>query len=259
MIARSQLSHIRGPIYLNSDAVCVGTTAAAKAGDETIRPLTSDFCGGQIQVDAQMEFDGQHPFVLNATFTDCDIESISEDIVPKHKDLLGTGFAKVQLTGDASGKHSWRGEGELFLRNARIEVPLMSALGKVVRNAEFDRTIFDESNVAFEIRGENVDMNQIEIIGRPISLIGNGRINHNRQIDLDFYTILGRNRVNIPLITDLYRAGSQQFLHIKVDGELDNPQTHKTVLPGINEPLQRLVKDIEAHTSANSQPSGKNR
>jgi hypothetical protein len=254
MVARTQLSRIRGPFHLDHQQVAVGTLTGNPAGGAAASPLISEFCGGRIEMDAQMELSGAHPFLLNAKFTECDIESISEEIVPKHKNLLGTGFDRLRLTGDASGKHSWRGQGELFLRNARIEVPIMSALGQVVREAELDRTIFDESNVAFEIRGENIDLNQIEMIGRPISLIGNGRVNHNREIDLDFYTILGRNRIKIPLVTDLYRAGSQQFLHIKVDGDLDNPQTHKTVLPGINEPLQRLARDLEARAATNANP-----
>ncbi len=245
MIARTQLTQIQGPIYLDDHVLLMGSRTSEVSPGGPQPPLASQFCGGTLLLDGKMDMQDQYPFVLDAQLEQCDMSCISDELVPKHKNLLGLGYAKVRLAGDTSGRHSWRGTGEVYLRGARIEVPIMSALGQVLRETELDRTVFDESNITFDIRGENIDFNQIEMIGSPISLIGNGRVNHNREIDLDFYTILGRNRIRIPIVTDLYRVSSQQFLHIKVDGDLDNPRTHKTVLPGINEPLQRLAEDLE--------------
>ena len=80
----------------------------------------------------------------------------------------------------------------------------------------------------------------MEFIGDAISLLGEGEMNLDWDIDLNFYTVIGRNRLNIPLISQLYRAGSQRTLAIKVDGKLDNPRTHSTVLPEFNENLKQL-------------------
>jgi hypothetical protein len=201
-------------------------------------------------MDGRMSLSDEHPFYLEASVVSCDMEGLSDDVIPRHKNVFGVGSASVRLSGDRRGKHSWRGDGRVELRDARIEVPLISAVGRVTRIADLERTVFDESNVDFEIRGDNLDLTQLEIIGRPISLIGNGKINHDRQIDLDFYTILGRNRVHVPVLSDLYHASSQQFLHIKVDGDLDDPQTSKTILPGINEPLKQLIEHLEVRSAA---------
>ena len=60
----------------------------------------------------------------------------------------------------------------------------------------------------FVIQGETIDFKKMEFLGDAISLIGNGKMNIDWDIDLNFYSILGRNRINIPLISELYRAGS---------------------------------------------------
>ena len=250
MVGPCQINSIRGPIWIDQKQCAIGSLAKNAQPNQTPRSISCDFYAGQLRVDGRIDLTDQQPFFLEANVTSCDMESLSDDLIPRHKNVFGTGYGAVRLAGDRSGRHSWRGEGNVNLRNARIEVPLMSAVGQVVRVADFERTVFDESNVEFEIRGDDVDLNQIEIIGRPISLIGNGKVNHHQKIDLDFYTILGRNKINIPVISDLYHAGSQQFLHIKVDGDLDDPQTHKTVLPGINEPLKKLVEDLEGRRPA---------
>ena len=85
----------------------------------------------------------------------------------------------------------------------------------------------------------------MEFLGDAISLIGNGKMNLDRDIDLNFYSVMGRNKINIPLISELYRASSQKVLWINVDGTLDNPRTHRHVLPQLNESLQQLFQPRE--------------
>ena len=103
----------------------------------------------------------------------------------------------------------------------------------------------------------------MEFIGDAISLLGEGEMNLDWDIDLNFYTVIGRNRINIPLISQLYRAGSQRTLAIKVDGKLDNPRTHSTVLPEFNENLKQLFNPASStanrFTSPIIQPSAKSR
>ena len=244
MVGDSQLVSVRGPIYIDQDQIAVGTLCPAAAGSPPV-PLTAGLCGGQLRLDGRLQLSEDQAFFLDAALAQCDMGQLTSDWVPRSKQLLGVGDAQLRLSGDTRGRHSWRGGGRVQLRDAKIEVPVMSAVGQVVRVSELERTVFDESRIEFEMRGEDIDLTQIELIGSPISLIGNGQLRSNREIDLDFYTILGRNRIQLPLVRDLYHAGSQQFLHIQVDGDLESPRTHKTVLPGINEPLQQLLRDLE--------------
>lgn len=129
------------------------------------------------------------------------------------------------------------------MRDAKIyELPVVLSLLKILKVRQVTRTAFDTSNVDFKVVGEDINFERIELLGDAISLIGNGRMNLDRDINLNFYSVMGRNRINIPVISDLYRASSQRILWINVDGTLDNPQTHRNVLPQINDSLRQLFQ-----------------
>ena len=140
--------------------------------------------------------------------------------------------------------YSFRGEGTLQLRNAHIYElpPILSLLKILLPVKEVNRTAFDSCSVDFSIDGNHVDLERIELIGDAVSLIGNGEINFSRQLDLNFYSVLGRNRFYIPLLSEIYRAGSQQILWINIDGTLDQPNTNRHVLPQLNDTIRALMQ-----------------
>ena len=145
------------------------------------------------------------------------------------------------MTGDYTGTHSNRGSGRVELRDAKIyELPVFISLLKILNVRQLTRTAFDSGNIEFKVLGERIVFERMEFIGDAISLLGDGEMNMDWDIDLNFYTVIGRNRLNIPLISKLYRAGSQRTLAIKVDGKLDDPRTHSKVLPEFNENVKRL-------------------
>lgn len=105
-----------------------------------------------------------------------------------------------------------------------------------------DRTAFDSSNVNFLINGTDIDFERIELVGDAISLIGNGRMNLDQDLDLNFYSVVGRNRIRIPLLSELYHASSQQILWISVDGTVSDPKMSRQVLPQLNDSIRQLFQ-----------------
>ena len=175
---------------------------------------------------------------------EADEARVVETSIQQHN-ISGRAFAGLQLQGDSTGLHSVRGNGYLQLRNAQVyELPVMLALLKVLRIREPDRTAFDEGQMIFEVSGENIDFEKIELNGDTLSLIGRGTVNLDREIDLDFYTTMGRNRWFIPVLTRLYHAGSQQVWWVEVDGTLDQPVTKHEILPGLNDSLKLLFPEL---------------
>jgi hypothetical protein len=83
----------------------------------------------------------------------------------------------------------------------------------------------------------------LELNGDAISLIGNGRANLNQELDLNFYTVLGRNRFYLPVLSDLLHAGSQQLLWISVKGTVENPQLTRETFRALNEAVRLLLED----------------
>jgi len=118
----------------------------------------------------------------------------------------------------------------------------MLSLLKLLNVGRTDRTAFDSSNINFLINGTDIDFERIELVGDAISLIGNGRMNLDQDLDLNFYSIVGRNRIRIPLLNELYHAGSQQILWISVDGTTENPKMSREVLPQLNDSIRQLFQ-----------------
>ena len=261
MLYDLQVTKVRGPIWLDNNRSSAGVFAQPVAAKKTnnlspianaIQPrsLTGQLHGGTVHFDAQMNSSTKGDFYVQATLADGNLKTACREFAPTLKHVEGHIFAAVRMNGDMSGTHTHRGDGQIQLRDAKIyELPVFLSLLKVLKIKQADRTaLFDSSNIDFKIHGDTFDFNRMEFIGDAISLIGNGKMNLDRDINLNFYSVVGRNRLNIPLISELYKASSQKVLWINVDGKLENPQTHRHVLPQLNESLQQL---FQPNTSRN--------
>ena len=248
-----QVTQVTGPFRIDNQRVTAGTFVEKNSQNNgAIKSLQSidavpaeSLSGilhkGVVRLDAQMNTYGKNEFFVQTTMADACIATVCQEIAPELENVTGHSFVAFKMTGDYSGTHSHRGSGSIQLRDAKIyELPVFVSMLKILNIRQLTRTAFDSSNIDFKVLGERIIFERMEFIGDAISLLGEGEMNLDWDIDLNFYTVIGRNRLNIPLISQLYRAGSQRTLAIKVDGKLDNPRTHSTVLPEFNENLKQL-------------------
>lgn len=254
MIYDLQVTKVRGPIWMDNFRSAAGVFAQPKQASklnnispiaDTFQPksLTGKLHKGTVHFDAEMNSSTKGEFYVQATLADGCLSTACRELAPKLNNVEGHSFAAVRMSGDLTGTHTHRGEGQIQLRDAKIyELPVFLSLLKILQVKQADRTAFDSSNIDFKIHGDTFDFDRMEFIGDAISLIGNGKMNLDRDINLNFYSVMGRNRLNIPLISELYKASSQKVLWINVDGKLENPQTHRHVLPQLNDSLQQLFQ-----------------
>ena len=252
----NQVTAVKGPIWLDNDRAAGGLFAQKNPNPKSeSSPLQTDqprslegtFYGGKIHLDSQISSGKLGEFYVQSTLQEAKLEAICREVCPSIDDVAGRTFAAFRLAGNCTGTHTYRGDGTVQLRDATIyELPPVLALLKNLRLGRSDRSAFDSSNVNFTISGETIDMNRIELLGDAISLIGNGHLNMDRKLDLNFYSIVGRNRFNIPVISDLVHAGSQQAMWIKVNGTLDDPKMTRNVLPQLNDSLRQLFQSSSA-------------
>ncbi len=251
-----QVTNIRGPIWMDNDRTAAGVFARPNSTDHQlnnvnplaegrIKPesLTGQMHQGTVHFDAEMNSGPTGEFRLQANLEDGCLKTACREFATEMSNIEGHSFATIQMSGDYTGTHSHRGNGTIQLKKAKIhELPVFLSMLKLRTILQADRTAFDSSNIEFEIKGENIEFHRMEFIGDAISLLGNGKMNLDQDIDLNFYSVMGRNRFHIPLLSDLYKAGSQKILWININGKLDNPQTHRHVLPGISDSLQQLFQ-----------------
>jgi hypothetical protein len=262
-----QINKLSGPIRLDGERVAAGILAATnrtQSFNENFSPVSNSSAGmqsitgemysGLLKLDAQIKSDPTGDFYAQVTLADACLNELCRDNAAKFADVKGRSFAALQISGNALGSHSFRGSGKVQLRQAEIfQLPVMLAVIKSMRVGTKNQTAFDESNVDFRLVGEELEFTRIEMLGTPVSLLGNGKANLDREIDLNFYSIMGKNRFQIPVLSDLYKASSQQVLWINVNGSIDDPQTHRNVLPQLNDSLKQLFQPIEPLNMATRQ------
>jgi len=240
-----QLTRASGPLAIDNNSLTLGRSTSASENADP-KPVRGTLFGGAVEVDARVLASRNGDFTLRMMFQDFSLRHAIAELGGDASQISGAGFGGIVLSGDQVGSNSLKGNGFLRLRQAQIyELPLILSLLKVTR-APFDRSAFDEANADFTLMGTDVELNRLELIGDAISLIGNGKMNLDQEIDLNFYSVVGRNRLNIPVLSQLYRASSQQILWVRVDGTLHEPQTHQEILPAISDTLRQVFEDIES-------------
>ena len=245
-----QVTRVTGPVLADNDRIAMGSLARSPSGTPTPRSVSAELFGGQVLGDAQINLAGDCNFVVQAKLAEGDLQQMAEECSGVRHDIGGRADAALRLYGNTTGTHSIEGSGFVKLVDARLyRQPVILALFNVLRIQEPDRTAFDAGQIGFTVHGEDIELDRIELNGNAISLIGSGHANLEQEIDLDFYTVIGRNRFTIPLITELFQFGSQQILWIEVDGTLDNPHTTNNVLPGLNDSLRALFPELEHQQS----------
>ena len=257
---RIQVTKLSGPISISESQIGLGTWAQSTASlsKEPAQHMAGSVFGGQLQGDARIQLDANTGFQLRASLANAQLADILRDFTPGTQRARGRTFALVELTGNSQGLPSLRGRGRIGLREAELyNLPLMVALLKVLRIGSADRTAFTSSEMSFRVRGDHVQFDQLDLSGDAISLKGNGWMTMDQRINLDFYSLVGRESDYIPDLLPFLREASRNVLQIHVTGTMSDPATMANVLPGLNETLQRMFP--ETTDSIRSQRSARKR
>ena len=239
----AQITNIRGPVWFDNYQALAGGLINQLPTGQTAPSITGEMAGGVAKLDAAISSDREGRFVIQTTLADGDLKELARELSPNIEGVEGRTIAALKMEGDASGTHTCRGQGQIHVRNAQIyEFPPVVRILKLIHGRRVDDVAFDSGDIFFVVNGENIDINRMEFNGDAISIIGNGRMNTDHDIDLNFYSVIGRNKINIPLISDLYRRSSQKFMWINVGGTCQNPKISTEILPELNDSLRQLFQ-----------------
>lgn len=243
IVRKVQVTQVRGPFRLDSQYLLLGAWAERDVTNRVPRQVTAQVLGGQIVLDAQLRLTAEGPFQMQAALENADLAQLMSDLSPRNQGLTGKAYALVRLTGTREGVHTYRGDGQIRLRDADIyELPLMIAMLKLVEFKRPNRTAFTTSDIDFRVEGDDLEFTRLEFKGDAVSLQGKGRMNGAREIDLKLYSRLGRDEY--ALLRPLQREASREFLLIEVTGPLDNPSVQRQAFPRLNETLQQLFPEL---------------
>jgi hypothetical protein len=243
-----QFSQLRGPIEINEKQILFGTRARRFAPGEPQSQLTAKMFGGDVTGDAVVTLSDRPTFWLAAQVSNGDVRQYATEMIPGRQQVGGKFAASTQLWGGGE-IHSLRGEGKMRLREADVyQLPVMVAMLKVLSVRVPDSTAFTDGDIDYRVEGNHVYLDRINVKGDAVSLLGRGEANFDRQIKLNFYTVVGRDELQLPIVRPLLGEASRQMMQIRVDGSLDNPRVTPEAFPGAKQFLQQVQEDLARST-----------
>ncbi len=244
MLNDLQVTGIKGPLLIDSEQLLAGMWAERDAKRKAPRFITARVFGdGELSLDGQLKFTPAGDFLIQTSLDHADLATIVADLQPSARGVTGKVFGSVNLRGTTEGVHTWHGDGQVKLTDAYLyELPTMVSVLQVLSIQRPDRNAFTESNMEFKIEGDDLEFTHLDLNGGVISLKGKGRVTGRRDLNLTFYTQIGRGELQIfrPLVGDVNR----QFMLIEVTGPLEHPISRKTAFPKLNENLQKIFPEL---------------
>jgi len=235
-----QFTEVMGPLWIDNQQALFGAWADKQRGPQA-RHMTAKLYSGTLVGDGWIAFDQRPKYHLQAALSDADLARMARESLGSSQKLKGQLSASLNLQGEGYGTHSLQGTGSIRLREADIyQLPLMVQLLKVLSVRPPDATAFDRADMDFRVRGEHIVFDRLDFIGDAVSFYGKGEMDLQRQVRLNFYSLVGRSELNLPLIRNLVGEASQHILQIHMTGPLENPKITREAFPGVNEVLSRL-------------------
>ncbi len=241
-----QVSRIRGPLLIDSQRLLLGAWAEAGRTDRPPRSVEGRIFGGMLTLDGQFLLENKRAYDLQMSLTGAGLVELVQQLSGRAAgDLRGKLQGSLRLRGEAESTHSRRGEGIVRLREANLyEVPVVVALLSVLSLKSPDRTAFEKADIDFRIEGDQVRLDRIDLIGNAITLKGRGWANFQQEILLNFYSIVGRDEYQIPVLRYVLAEASKRILEIQVAGTLADPRIQRTAFPELDDTLRILFPEL---------------
>jgi hypothetical protein len=242
----AQFTNVRGPLWLDQAVCLLGEPASQKQGQPP-RRLTADTYGGSLTANAVLQHGANNAYQVDVALGGVDLGRFARERLAGPTELSGTVSGRLLVSGAGSSPMSLNGEGEMHVVDANLyELPVLVSLLKVLRNRTPSTAAFNQCDMQFAIRGEDVYFKQLNLLGDAVSLYGNGETNFNRDLNLVFYTLIGPADLPIPILKTIAGQVSQQGLQLKVVGKWDAPDVQRNALPAVNDALQMIQAQIQA-------------
>ncbi len=193
-----------------------------------------------MQCDAQMMLDEEGSFETRMELAGADLAAILRDYGNPLGRIDGRAHSFLTLSGTRQGTHTWRGQGGIRLRETNLyELPIVLSLLRTLRTGSTDRSAFDEADIDFRLQGEHAYLDHVDLRGDALTLKGIGELSRDLDVNINFYTVVGREDSYVAAVRPLLGMASRRMLVVKVRGPLDRPEMTREVLPGLNESLQQ--------------------
>jgi hypothetical protein len=216
-----------------------------------VRDMTADLFGGKLGGEARIRIDNQPRFRVWLTASGVQLEEMARH----HR--LGSGELKGALQGTLllenppdpkTGQQTIIGTGQLDVPEGRLyNLPVLLELVKVLKGQTPDGVAFEEAHAVFDLKGDQITVRQLDLLGTAVSLGGSGTLDMTGQdVNFEFYTIWSqtlRRWLMTPFgeVTGLMSGGLFKIELKRIDGVL-TPKAH--MLPAITDPVRDVAERL---------------
>ena len=245
-----QLTDIRGPFYVKEGMLVVGSRDAilpksSTTSSQNAKPaehVTAKAIDGVITLDAVSTLQDDPTYRIRLLLTDGKLERYAALYIPGQKDLHGIMKGWIVLSGRGNDARNVRGRGQLQIQPAALyELPVLVQVFNVMSFAPPDRTAFRYALLDFGIADERFQFNGIYLDGNTVSLRGHGTAGFDGALNLNFYSMLPRHQIPIPVVNTFVREATRGWVGIEVRGKVDTPIAKTKPMPQFDDTLKGFL------------------
>lgn len=231
-----QMTRVRGPIWADGNQCLIGEGASRELGAKP-RKLEAVAYNGGIKINSQVLHGGRPRYGLSIQMDKVDVARMAAEWMQRPESIEGLMEGRLEFEGTGTSIYGLQGKGDLVITEANLyELPVLVRLLKVLSNRTPDNTAFDRCETKFTMRGEQIQFEDLDLLGDAVSLYGQGEASLDRELNLTFHTLVGRNDKSA-MFRSLMGQASEQLLQLRVVGTSDQPKIRREVLPGVGNML----------------------
>ena len=251
-----QITNIRGPFSIANTMLYLGNPARGKASPDNVgfndprmvargeNKIRGDLFNGTLIVDGKVLLStGDFDVIVNVE--EAEVPEILADFGQNGSEMTGSLRGRTKLWGRLGNMDMLRGNGWSLVREATLyKLPLMDQVMELLRIKESDEKDYSaltDAEVRFDLFGETITFDRINVSGDLIALKGYGKFDNRQELDVSFQTQVNPRNTLMGLLT----LGEQYTLWtIDVRGPLHALTYQRRALEGVEETLEKIFPTI---------------
>lgn len=217
--------------------------------DVSVRPVQANVFGGLAICDGIFLSGAAPQYSLTTSLQNATLDETIRVFSPGAKPLKGRVGVRATLQGEGRNIAALKGEGAVNVREAQLyELPQIVRILQILSVQAPNENAFSSCDVDFKVLGDHLELSRVLLEGEALTLFGNGWLTvraQERLIDLTLSARLGISKTQIPVLSDLLGAASDQVSQIRVEGDLASPVIQQERLPGLKKAWWSIFPEQE--------------
>ena len=246
-----QITRVVGPIRLQEGQFTAGSREMVLPLKETnstpvrVPPaerISGDAIDGKLTLDAVADLRAEPNYRVNVSLAQGRLERYAQQYLRGQSDVAGIMNGWLSLSGWGASTDQIHGRGKLQIAPAALyQLPLFVHMFRALRLDSPDRTAFERADLVFSIGNSRLNFEAIDLVGNAISLKGRGYVRFDGAMQLDFYSMLARNQIRLPIVHEIAKKLSRGWVGVKVTGSIYAPQTSIIPVPEFDDAVKQFL------------------